>query len=144
MRQRNPNAWTFDAYDRVTSYRDADGNVIQYRHDQNGNLTNLVYPGGKLVRYAYDSLNRLTNVTDWANRTTRFEYDLASQLKRITRPNGTVRELNYAAAGQTQSLWEKTAAGVPIAVFKLNWNAAVELTRFDGHLGGGALNPKRP
>ena len=28
---------------RVSSYRDADGNMIQYRHDENGNLTNLIY-----------------------------------------------------------------------------------------------------
>lgn len=25
------NAWTFDAYDRVSSYRDSEGNLLQYR-----------------------------------------------------------------------------------------------------------------
>jgi RHS repeat-associated protein len=121
------NAWTYDAYDRVSNYRDADGNLIQYRYDANGSLTNLVYPGGRNVFYAYDSLNRLTNVTDWANRRTSLEYDLASRLRKITRPNGTVRELSYDAAGQTTNILERTATGTPIAFFKLGWNAAARM-----------------
>jgi RHS repeat-associated protein len=121
------NAWVFDAYDRVSSYRDADGNLIQYRHDANGNLTNLIYPGNRVVAYAYDSLNRVTNVTDWANRQTSFEYDLASRLKKITRPNGTVRDISYDAAGQTTNIWERTGAGLPIALFRLNWNNAARV-----------------
>lgn len=121
------NLWTFDAYDRVSTYTDADGNLTQYRRDANGNVTNLVYPGGKNVYYAFDSLNRLTNVTDWANRKTAIEYDLASRVKKITRPNGTVREMNYDLAGQLTNIWEKTGAGVPISMFKLNWNNAARV-----------------
>jgi len=41
-------SWTYDAYHRVSSYKDADGNLIQYRYDANGNITNLAYPGGKI------------------------------------------------------------------------------------------------
>ena len=121
------NLWTFDAYDRVTSYKDADGNLIQYRHDQNGNVTNLVYPGGKNVYYAFDSLNRLTNVTDWANRKTSIEYDLASRVRKIIRPNGTVREMGYDAAGQMTNTLERTAGGAPISLFKLTWNNAARV-----------------
>ena len=123
------NVWTFDAYDRVSTYRDADGNVMQYRRDQNGNVTNLVYPGGKVVSYAFDSLNRVTNVTDWANRKTSLEYDLASRLRKIIRPNGTVRTMDYDAAGEATNIFEKTASGTPIAVFKLGWNAAGRVER---------------
>jgi len=117
------NTWTYDAYDRVTTYRDADGNLIQYRYDANGNVTNLVYPGGKTVAYAYDSLNRLTNVTDWAGRKTLMTYDLASRLTSITRPNGTQRIINYDAAGETTNIVEKLTNNAPIAFFKLGWNS---------------------
>lgn len=117
------NAWVFDAYDRVQSYRDADGYLIQYRQDANGNVTNLVYPGNRIVAYAYDSLNRVTNVTDWANRQTSIEYDLASQVKKITRPNGTQRTLDYDTAGQTTNIWERFTNGIPIAMMRLNWNS---------------------
>jgi RHS repeat-associated protein len=101
--------------------------LIQYGYDANGNVTRLVYPGGKTVLYAYDRLNRLTNVTDWASRQTRLEYDLANRVKKIIRPNGTVRELNYDAAGETTNILERTAAGTPIAFFKLNWNSAARV-----------------
>ena len=121
------NSWTFDAYDRVSSYKDSEGNLIQYRSDANGNLTNLIYPGGKVVTYYYDSLNRLTNVTDWANRKTSIIYDLASRVRSITRPNGTVREMNYDAAGQATNIVEKTASGSPIALFKFRWNDAARI-----------------
>ncbi len=121
------NVWTYDAYDRVATYRDADGNLIQYAYDPNGNLTTLVYPGNKTVSYAYDSLNRLTNVTDWANRKTSIDYDLASRVRKITRPNGTVREMNYDAAGQMTNIMERMAANIPIAFMKLNWNAAARV-----------------
>ncbi len=121
------NAWTFDAYDRVSSYRDADGHLLQYRYDPNGNLTNLIYPGNRVVAYAYDSLNRLTNVTDWAGRQTRFTYDLASQLVSITRPNGTGREMFYDAAGQLTNIVERMGTGDPIALFKFNWNDAARV-----------------
>jgi len=43
------NTWTYDAYNRASAYTDAYGNLIQYKWDANGNLTNLVYPGGKNV-----------------------------------------------------------------------------------------------
>lgn len=121
------NAWTFDAYDRASSYRDADGNLIQYRYDASGNLTNLIYPGNRTVAYAYDSLNRLTNVTDWANRQTKITYDLASRVTSIARPNGTVRTNSYDAAGQTTNIWERLTNGLPIAMFKLNYNAAARV-----------------
>jgi RHS repeat-associated protein len=121
---KTTNAWTFDAYDRVSTYKDASGNLVQYRYDANGNLTSLVYPDGKTVNYAYDSLNRLTNVTDWAQRKTLFDYDLAGQLKTITRPNGTVRAIDYDDAGQPTAITEKTGGNVPIAFFRLNWDTA--------------------
>ena len=121
------NFWTFDAYDRVSSYRDSDGNLIQYRRDQNGNVTSLIYPGNRTVSYSYDSLNRLTNVTDWASRQTTLVYDLASHLTSITRPNGTVRQINYDAAGETTNIIEKTTTGFPIAFYQLNYDNAARV-----------------
>ena len=118
------NAWTYDAYDRVSSCTDTAGNVIQYQYDANGNLTVLTYPGGHTVNYSYDNLNRLTNVTDWANRQTTLTYDLANKLTSITRPNLTVRTLNYDAAGELTNIIEQAASHAPIAFFTLNYDAA--------------------
>ena len=117
------NIWTYDAYNHVSSYKDIYGNLIQYRFDANGNLTNLIYPGGRTVAYFYDSLNRLTNVTDWAQRKTSIIYDLAGHVTSITRPNGSYRTMNYDAAGQLTNIWEQMANTLPIAWFRFNWNS---------------------
>jgi YD repeat-containing protein len=137
-------SWTLDAYDRVSSYHDADGNLIQYRYDASGNVTNLVYPGGKTVTYFYDSLNRLTNVTDWASRQTTFTYDLASRLTGITRPNGTQRIIAYDAAGETTNIVEKLANNAPIAFFKFNYDNATRVQwEFAGPLPQSYTPPTR-
>jgi len=116
--------WSFDAYNRVATYRDANSNLLQYAYDENGNLKKLIYPGGKEVNYSYDSQNHLTNVTDWASRTTSLEYDLAGQLRIIRRPNKTVRTIDYDAAGRSTNIVERTDSGSVIVQFKLGWNAA--------------------
>src|SRR5208283_3588933 len=115
------NTLTYDAYNRVSSYKDVYGDLIQYRYDGNGNLTNLIYPGGRNVYYAFDSLNRPTNVTDWAQRKTTITYDLDSHVTSITRPNGSFRTMTYDAAGQLTNIWEQMANSLPIAWFRLNW-----------------------
>ena len=118
---------TYDAYNRMSSFKDVYGNLIQYRYDANGNLTNLVYPGGKNVYYAFDSLNHLTNVTDWAGRKTTIVYDLDGRVTSITRPNGSYRTIGYDAAGQVTNILEQMANSLPIAWFRFNWNAAAEM-----------------
>jgi RHS repeat-associated protein len=115
------NSWTYDAYNRASSYKDIYGNLIQYRYDANGNVTNLIYPGGKNVYYAYDSLNRMTNVTDWAGRKSAMTYDLNSHITGITRPNGSYRTISYDAAGQATNIYEQMSNSLPIAIFKYNW-----------------------
>jgi len=117
------NSWTFDAYNRVSSYEDVYGNLIQYRFDANGNLTNLVYPGGRNVFYTFDKDNHLTQVKDWSGRTTTMNYDLAGRLTTFTRPNGTFRTLSYDSAGELTNVWEQMANSLPIAWNRFNWNS---------------------
>jgi len=117
------NSWTFDAYNRVSAYKDVYGNLIQYRFDANGNLTNLVYPGGKNVYYTFDNDNHLTQVKDWSGRITTMSYDLAGRLTTVTRPNGTFRTLSYDSAGELTNVWEQMANSLPIAWNRFNWNS---------------------
>jgi RHS repeat-associated protein len=115
------NAWTYDAYNRVSSYRDTSGNLIQYRYDASGNLTNLIYPGGKNVYYSFDGLNRMTNVTDWSGRKSSIGYDLSGHVISLTRPNGSSRTIGYDAAGQATNILEQMSNSLPIAIFKHGW-----------------------
>ena len=115
------NSWAYDAYNRISTYQDANGFLLQYRYDLNGNLTNLIYPGNKVVAYFYDSLNRLTNVTDWSQRKTVITYDLAGRITGLVRPNGTYQTDNYDAAGEVTNILDQMANTLPIAWFKFNW-----------------------
>ena len=45
----------------------------------------------------------------------------------ITRPNGTVRTINYDAAGQMTNIVEQLTNGAPIAFFRLNWDSAARV-----------------
>lgn len=138
------NAWTYDAYDRVVTSKDVYGNLIQYKYDLSGNLTNLIYPGGKNVYYSYDGLNHLTNVTDWSGRVTTTTYDLAGRVTGITRPNGTQRVITYDAAGQTTSILEKLSNGGTINLFKLGWDSAARMaTEYSAPLPHAAGVPAR-
>jgi len=42
-------------------------------------------------------------------------------------PNGTERIISYDAAGQSTNIIEMTAANLPIALFRFNWNSAAEV-----------------
>ena len=136
--------WTYDAYDRVSTYTDAAGNTIAYHYNANGNVTNLIYPGNRTVSYAYDNLNRLTNVTDWSSRQTSFTYDLASRLTGITRANGTLRLINYDAGGEVTNIVEAMTSGAPICQFLLGWTNSGRLSwEFAGPLPHPYSTPLR-
>lgn len=138
------NAWTFDAYNHVSTYRDIYGNLIQYRYDANGNITNLIYPGSKNVYYAYDNLNRMTNVTDWSGRKTSIGYDLDSRITSIVRPNGSYRTINYDVAGQATNIMEQMSNSLPIAIFNCNWtNTGSMAWEFAAPLPHSATVPTR-
>src|ERR1035437_2135972 len=116
------NAWTYDAYDRVASCKDVYGNLMQYKYDLNGDVTNLVYPGAKNVYYAYDRLNHMTNATDWSGRKTSVAYDIAGRMTSVKRPNETVRTLTYDDDGRATSILEGNASGGAIAYYKLGYD----------------------
>lgn len=121
------NSWSYDAYNRVSSYTDVYGNLIQYRYDANGNLTNLIYPGNRNVYYAYDSNNHLTSIMDWSSRTTTISNDLNGRVVGIYRPNGTYRTISYDSAGEVTNILDQMANSLPIAIMRYNWDLAARM-----------------
>ncbi len=113
---------TFDALNRVTSYRDAHGDTLRYAYDPNGNLQRLTYPDGKTVEYEYDEANRLIAAVDWAQRRTSFSYDANSQLTDIGFPNGTSRRMEYDEAGRLVRRRDFTSGGVPIVDYRYTYD----------------------
>jgi|GEM_PF-433199 len=107
---------TYDERGRLKTYTNADGDLIQYRYDANGNLTQITYPPdtahptGKQVNYTYNARNLLETVTDWSNRVTTYQYDRLGRLTGTTRPNGTSNQIAHDAASQITSIKESSGS----------------------------------
>jgi RHS repeat-associated protein len=119
---------TYDERSRIKTYKNADGDLIQYRYDANNNLTRLTYPDGKQVNYTYNARNLLATVTDWNNRITTYQYDRLGRLTGTIRPNGTSATFDRDAASQLTSIKE-TANGKLISYLKFDYDAAGQITR---------------
>ena len=102
----------YDERSRLKTFTTADGDVIQYRYDANGNLARITYPpdtaypAGKQVNYTYNARNLLETVTDWSNRVTTYQYDRLGRLTGIVRPNTTTASFGHDNANQLQSIRE--------------------------------------
>ncbi|WP_438799336.1 RHS repeat-associated core domain-containing protein [Brevibacillus laterosporus] len=112
----------YDLLGRVTACTDSYGNTIQYRYDENSQLTHLIYPDGKIVQYTYDLAGQLTEVKDWVGRRTTYTYDENGRLIKTVRPNGTIEQRSYDAAGQMVRLWDQNRQGVMLQKYRYVYN----------------------
>ncbi len=81
----------------------ADDKTIGYTRDNNGQLTQLVYPDGETIQYSYDPLNsRLTTVNNVTNNEVlTYNYNTTTGLvDSITRNNGFSLEFDYDQVGR--------------------------------------------
>lgn len=110
------NTFTYDSMNRLASSVSRVGSVAftnQYRYDQGGLATNLVYPDGKTVRYTFDADGRVTNVVDWAGHTWNMTRDAAGRLTALSYPNGVAGAWSHDAAHAVSSWSYSGAAGLP-------------------------------
>lgn len=121
---------TYDARGRVKSFT-INGQTIGYRYYQDGRLYKIIYPGGSEslaghVIYGYWPNGRLKHVSDRLDsisspRLTTYYWRTDGRLEKIERPNGTIREIGYDAAGRPDSILEKTSGGTVIAQYSIGY-----------------------
>lgn len=123
---------SYDERGKVRTYTNADGDLLQYRYDGEGNLTRLTYPpdaqhpAGKQVTYTYNARNLLETVTDWNNRVTTYHYDRLGRLVGVTRPNGTSAAVQRDAGDQITDIRE-TANGKLISYLRFGHDPAGQI-----------------
>jgi RHS repeat-associated protein len=145
-----------DGLDRLTSEANPQGN-ISYSYDAASRRSTMQIAGQSQVSYAYDNGNRLTQILQ-GNSTVGFSYDNDSRRSTLTLPNGIVGSYSYDedsrltgisyslnsnsvgnlaygydALGQRISVSGSLATtGFPSAVSSANYDAANELTNWNG------------
>ncbi len=107
---------TYDRQNRLKSRTDENGQTIGYRHYPSGKIWKIIYPGGSEsgtghVEYTWWNDGNLKQVIDKLDSTaspriTGYEWHKDGRLKKVTRPNNTVREIKYDAAGRPEVVEE--------------------------------------
>ena len=108
---------SYDALNRVTQQRFADGKTVTYRYDEGvkgiGHLTSMSDPSGSTV-WKYDQHGRVIEKRQTVGSVTLAElmtYDAKGRLAALTYPSGKVIGYQYNAAGQVSGL---TLNNVPV------------------------------
>ncbi|GMU66697.1 MAG: hypothetical protein AMXMBFR36_29710 [Acidobacteriota bacterium] len=95
---------TWDAFDRLRTKTDPEGELLTYGYDAAGNRNRLTDPDGRTTLYQHDALNRLQSVLPPGTGATLYEYLGNSLLKRITYPNGATAAYGYDRANRVTSI----------------------------------------
>jgi RHS repeat-associated protein len=123
-----PSSAGYENAGRLSSWTDHHNQLIQYKYDKAGGVTNIVYPGNLTVTYGWDTAGRLASVKDWADRTWSFSYDGANRLSGIQYPNGVTAQRGYNIDGQlTNYVYSKS--GTPFVSRTFERNSAGHKTR---------------
>jgi RHS repeat-associated protein len=103
---------TYDAWGRLLT-ESTHGRTMEYRYDEAGNRTRIIWPDANYIQYTYDSLNRMDQVrengaTSGAGLLADYGYDTLGRRWTIARGNGTTTTYHYDGAwrpdGLTQDL----------------------------------------
>jgi len=104
----NQTHFEYDGADRITRIQRSSGNAVGFTYNAAGNTTAITPPGRPAHGFAYSPNGLLSSSTPpdvgIGSTATQFAYDADSALTRITRPDGSVVDVTYDAAGRTNTL----------------------------------------
>ncbi len=118
-------SYSYDAFDRVISSKDAKGNVTQYEYDCNGNVTKTIDAEGNETTTEYDLAGRVHSVTDSNGNTSYTEYDKMGRVIRKTTPFTNTTE------AETKTYYDKNSNVVKTAVKRNSSFYQIEEYRYD-------------
>ena len=127
-----------DALGRPLSVTDHMGKKVQYRWNNIGARTEMIYPDGSNVHYEYDTAGRLSTLTEGGNMTS-YRYHENGELAEKILPNGIRTTYQYNELGRLESL---THAGKDekesfVFAYDANGNKIRATRQINGHLDEG-------
>jgi RHS repeat-associated protein len=126
--------YQYDNRDRLIQYTQADGQVIMYTYDANGNVLTRTTPAGA-TSFSYDSLNRCVSVSDQVHGTATFTYDALGRILIRTLPNGVATNYSYDQLGRMTHVGHSVGSAVPLQSFDYLFDAVgnrLQATEADG------------
>ena len=94
----------YDAFGRLISTTDADGNVQTFAYDQLGRQVQTVDALGGTTTTTYDAFSRELSVTDALGNVTTYSYDDATRTSTVTSPQGVTLTTADNEFGQTATI----------------------------------------
>ena len=95
---------TLDSLGRPYTQLGNNGQRVEKRYDNNGNLTSSTDALGRATSYQYDAVNRLTSSTTPDGAVTFMEYDAQGNLASVTDPRPLQTRYTYNGFGQVTSI----------------------------------------
>jgi RHS repeat-associated protein len=110
----NTTSFTYEPdFNKVSSIKDALGNITRFAYDANGNLASKTDANGHTASFSYNAFGQVITVTDALKQVTRFAYDNFGNLVGITGPLGNATAVQYDAVSRPvatiDALGRKTA-----------------------------------
>jgi RHS repeat-associated protein len=113
--------YEYDAQNRTNRIIDAEGGVVEFRFDGNGNRTHVIDATTNVTTFVYDAGNRLIQQIDPLGHTNFFGYDAAGNRTEAIDRNGRKRTFLYDAGNRmTNELWWEGTNVVRSIVFGFN------------------------
>lgn len=113
--------YEYDALNRTNKIIDAEGGVVEFRYDNNGNRTHVIDAVTNVTTFVYDPVNRLKMQIDPLGHTNFFGFDAAGNPTEAIDRNGRKRTFAYDAANRmTNELWWEGTKVVRSIVFGFN------------------------
>jgi RHS repeat-associated protein len=114
------NSYQYDTNGYVSQITGANGSIISYVHDAQGNITQQTEKAnasavGLVTKYSYDIYGRLLTVTDSRDRVTTMTYDLVNRLETKMLPNGVKTTYGYDDLDRITSIVYAKANGTVLA-----------------------------
>lgn len=121
-------SFSYDELNRLKSYTDYFGNLVQYEYDLAGNVVKIIYPGNKAVTYSYNDDNRLNSLTTWNAKNLTYTYNEDGTIEEVAYGNGVRCQYNYDGAGRLTGLITTKPSGEIIASYKLTLDPIGNIT----------------
>lgn len=84
---------------KLAEHRRADGSIMRYAYDANGNCICMENGTGEKLAITYDALDRRESVTNPDGGIVRYEYDAVGNITKMTDGNGNVTRYVYTPNG---------------------------------------------